>query len=194
MDFCNTLERAGDDPQRDWLDGYSQLVKWSIRAGATSDAEGLHLARASRRNPKRTATDLQRALQLRLAIRATFTHIALDTRTLASDLELINRALSRALSRRHVAPSRSGGGYRWAWSSEGDELDRPLWPIALSAAELLTSDAVQRVRKCASAECGWLFVDDSRNHNRRWCEMEVCGNRSKARDHYRRAHSSGGKL
>jgi predicted RNA-binding Zn ribbon-like protein len=61
-----------------------------------------------------------------------------------------------------------------------------LWRIARSAAELLTDDQLARVKLCAMPDCGWLFLDDSRAGNRRWCSMETCGNRHKARRHYRR--------
>ncbi len=64
-----------------------------------------------------------------------------------------------------------------------DVLAAELGPGELS---LLTSPSLARVRHCASASCGWLFVDVSRNHSRRWCDMEDCGNRAKARRHYAR--------
>ncbi|HXO42658.1 MAG TPA: CGNR zinc finger domain-containing protein, partial [Thermoanaerobaculia bacterium] len=60
-----------------------------------------------------------------------------------------------------------------------------------SAAELLTSDKWRRVRECAGSDCTWLFLDRSRNRSRRWCAMQTCGNRAKARRHYRRARAGG---
>jgi predicted RNA-binding Zn ribbon-like protein len=56
-----------------------------------------------------------------------------------------------------------------------------LWPVLRSAAELLTSDRMDRVRLCSAEDCDWLFLDSSRNRSRRWCDMAVCGNRSKVR-------------
>lgn len=61
-----------------------------------------------------------------------------------------------------------------------------MWPIAWSITELLLSDKLSRVGQCAAENCGWLFLDTTRNHSRRWCEMEHCGNRAKAKRHYRR--------
>ena len=59
-----------------------------------------------------------------------------------------------------------------------------LWPVAHSAAELLISDDLDRVKQCADDRgCGWLFVDTSRNRSRRWCSMESCGNRAKVQRH-----------
>jgi predicted RNA-binding Zn ribbon-like protein len=61
-----------------------------------------------------------------------------------------------------------------------------LWPVAHAASELLTSEDLAYVRRCASDSCAWLFLDKTKNHRRRWCEMKTCGNRDKARRYYQR--------
>src|SRR5207249_84080 len=53
--------------------------------------------------------------------------------------------------------------------------------IVRSAVDLLTSGERDRVKECASATCEWVFLDRSKNHSRRWCDMSDCGNRAKAR-------------
>jgi predicted RNA-binding Zn ribbon-like protein len=53
--------------------------------------------------------------------------------------------------------------------------------VARSAAELLISPERACVRECASETCTWLFVDTTKNHSRRWCDMNSCGNRYKVR-------------
>jgi len=58
--------------------------------------------------------------------------------------------------------------------------------VVHDAAGLLTSEKLDRVEECADDRCGWLFLDVSRNRSRRWCAMEDCGNRAKARRHYKR--------
>jgi len=82
-----------------------------------------------------------------------------------------------------------GTGFVWSWDADTPELDRPLWPIVRSAAELLTSPERELVKRCASDTCLWLFLDRTKNHARRWCDMKVCGNRAKVRRHRRRATS-----
>ena len=69
----------------------------------------------------------------------------------------------------------------WQWPEEPADPALPLWALSLSAADLLTTEAVGRVRACENLECRWLFLDSSKNHTRRWCDMKVCGNRMKAR-------------
>src|SRR3989442_8269959 len=62
-----------------------------------------------------------------------------------------------------------------------------IWPIARSAADLLTSDEQrQLVRECGAPDCLWLFLDTTKNRSRQWCSMQSCGNREKARRHYQR--------
>ena len=78
----------------------------------------------------------------------------------------------------------------WTYTFEERKLDQMLWPIIRSAAELLTSDKLDRVCECPGENCGWLFIDMSRNRSRRWCDMKDCGNRAKARRHYRKTKAS----
>jgi predicted RNA-binding Zn ribbon-like protein len=61
-----------------------------------------------------------------------------------------------------------------------------VWGVLRSAADLLTSDDLGRLRECASDTCAWLFLDHSKNRSRRWCDMTVCGNRDKVRRHRQR--------
>jgi predicted RNA-binding Zn ribbon-like protein len=55
---------------------------------------------------------------------------------------------------------------------------------AHSALRLLANEEIARLKICGN--CGWLFIDRSRNRSRLWCDMAVCGNRVKASRHYHR--------
>jgi predicted RNA-binding Zn ribbon-like protein len=78
-----------------------------------------------------------------------------------------------------------GGLVRWTWAEDG-EFERVLWPVVQSMAEVLV-EAADDVRECpGDGTCGWLFVDRTKNRSRRWCSMQTCGNRAKARRYYRR--------
>src|SRR2546428_8211676 len=99
-------------------------------------------------------------------------------------LEVLNRALAEALAHRRVV--QAGRGFSLGWD-DSDDLRRMLWPVALSAAELLADHHGAPVKVCGMREtCSWLFVDESRNGSRRWCSMKDCGNPAKARRHYRK--------
>jgi predicted RNA-binding Zn ribbon-like protein len=66
------------------------------------------------------------------------------------------------------------------------KLDWILNPLIRSAADLLVSDELKRVKRCGDPACGWLFLDTSRNKSRRWCDMSDCGNRAKASRFYKK--------
>ena len=78
----------------------------------------------------------------------------------------------------------------WARNRGEKALDSALWPIADSAAKLLTSPDRKRIKECASNNCLWLFLDTTKNHKRRWCDMKSCGNRAKVREHRRRKRAA----
>jgi len=59
--------------------------------------------------------------------------------------------------------------------------------VVASATEILAGTKRARLKLCANPQCGWLFIDDSKNATRRWCSMASCGNRAKAKRHYERA-------
>ena len=67
---------------------------------------------------------------------------------------------------------RSGNAMQWSWPPPR-ELTDPLHPVVHAAVELLTEGPLDRVKTCGN--CRWLFLDQSRNHSRRWCSMDECG-------------------
>jgi predicted RNA-binding Zn ribbon-like protein len=79
-----------------------------------------------------------------------------------------------------------GDGFVWDWYEVDGVLELPIWIVARSAADLLVSSELERVRECAGEKCDWLFLDASRNQSRRWCDMAACGNRAKAQRNYAR--------
>jgi predicted RNA-binding Zn ribbon-like protein len=79
---------------------------------------------------------------------------------------------------------------RYAAGSNNSFRHGVLRMVVWSAASLLISPDLRFVRECAGSPCGWLFLDKSRNHARRWCSMQYCGNRAKSRRHYRRRNTA----
>jgi predicted RNA-binding Zn ribbon-like protein len=69
-----------------------------------------------------------------------------------------------------------------SWSSMVVDARRPLKRIALSALDVLKTAQLRRLKRCASPDsCGWLFYDDSKGGQRRWCAMQTCGTLDKMR-------------
>jgi predicted RNA-binding Zn ribbon-like protein len=198
LEFTNTVDWRGADGQgqrrEEALTSYRDLVGWALRQEVLKGSEARRLLRRARREPEAAAAALERAIAVREAIYRIFSATAHGRAPDAGDLATMNGALAEALA--HLRLVRTSEGFGWGWLGDrGREmaLDRVLWPVVRAAAELFTSKELDRVKECANDPCGWLFLDVSRNRSRRWCSMESCGNRMKARRHYqrRRAEATG---
>ena len=69
-------------------------------------------------------------------------------------------------------------------------VDRVLGSLTAIAARAMIDGSWGRLKVCPGPHCGWVFYDHSRNGSGRWCSMNVCGGREKARAHYRRRRGS----
>lgn len=187
LDFVNTVIWAPALFRNERLRDYASLTHWAEGAGVLSPADARRLRRVAAAHPREAAAALRRAHALRAAIRDVFTGVA-ETGSAGPALEELTAAAAEALRHRRLEPvtgTPDAPPARWTWSG-GDRLDSVLWPVAFAAAELVVSDEARSVRVCGGEECGWMFVDRSRNGLRRWCQMEECGTLAKSR---RRAHA-----
>lgn len=186
LDFANTIDYRGTELARELLESYPDLVLWSQHVGLLADGQAECLLEEARQRPLEAEGVLERALALRETICRLFAAISGGRAPGAEDLGALNQAISPALARLRVVPSENGGsasaGFAWGWALGDAPLEQMLWPVVRSAAELLVSAELSQVKQCAG--CEWLFVDRSRNHSRRWCDMRYCGNRAKARRYY----------
>jgi predicted RNA-binding Zn ribbon-like protein len=187
LDFANTADWHASDQPVEHLTSYAELVAWGQHARILSAQQAQRLLAIAASRSADAKAILERAIVLREAIYHLFTALSLGARPSESDLAVVNAELSGAMTRSLIVPE--GIGFAWDWSAE-DALDRMLWPVVQDAADLLTGEDLSRVGRCADDNCGWLFFDTSRNHSRRWCSMKDCGNRAKARRHYRKTTSS----
>jgi predicted RNA-binding Zn ribbon-like protein len=188
LDFANTLAWRGSDRRHDWLNSYANLVAWGKLVGILSEEAVHRLRREAKRHSAQVDVVLERAVELREAIYRICSAVAAGASPSAADVDALNVALAEALTHLRVLPA--ADVFAWDWSGDAGALDQMLWPVAWSAAELLTSEELDRVGECHGDGCGWLFMDMSRNHSRRWCDMGDCGNRAKARRFYQRKKAS----
>jgi len=189
LDFANTVDHRTDAHRRlDRLASFADLLEWSRQAGTVSRADHSVLKRAAGRSAAAGRRTLRRAVALREAIYGAMSAHATGRSIPRSAIDTISREAAIAASHRHIV-NLAGSGFAWSWDAAAAQLDRPIWPVAWSAADLVTSARVNHVRECAFETCGWLFVDTSRNQTRRWCDMRVCGNRAKVRRFYQRQQS-----
>ena len=191
LDFTHTLtERYSPQPQ-DLLNSYSDLVAWGSYERLLTDEEAQQLLWEANNHPEEASATQERALELRETIYRMFYALSEGSSPEQSDLALLNERLAEAMSHACLVPD--GGAFRWDWATNEQALDRILWLVVRSAADLLTSEKLHDVRACAADDCKWLFLDASKNHSRRWCDMQTCGNQAKARRHSSRKKDVGAK-
>jgi len=185
LDFANTAEFHASDHPDEILETYSDLVSWAVQADLLSGIEGQELLEKAKREPQEASKALQKAIELREIIYRIISAIAEGAEPDKNDLSDFNLALADALKKTQLSPT--ADGFEWTWYTSEDSFERMLWPITRETANLLTSEEIRRVGECADDRgCGYLYYDTSRNHSRRWCSMESCGNRAKAQRHYQR--------
>src|SRR5579859_471733 len=174
LDFTNTAgQHAGSDPD-EHLNTYEDLVAWGRQLEVISPRTAKHLAVMAEQDSSRAEACLRRAVDLRESLYRVFSANARKEMPPAADLARVNRELKEALQRQKLVLDE--GRYRWTFEGGTGDLDPMLWPVARSAGDLLTIDeGLGRLRECASDTCGWLFIDTSKNHSRRWCDMADCG-------------------
>ena len=189
LDFANTNEWHASEHPVEHLADYSDLVNWGVEAGLVSAEAAEDLRQFAMDHPEAAARSYDSAIQLREAIYQVFSHHFAGTPIPESAITLLNAIASQAMA--HLQLTRHEGTYQWNFPSTLQGVDLILWPVARHATQLLTSDQASRVRECEDDRgCGYLFIDQTKNHSRRWCSMESCGNRAKAKRHYSRQQAS----
>lgn len=187
LDYANVIGWFVLENSADALT-YLHLLSWAKQAEVIQDKTFTALQHQAQQHPKKTAQVVQQSLMLRDTIYRIFSTYTANKFPDSKDLDQLNLMLSDTLKRAQLVSEQ--GKFAWTWSDTNTQLDRPLWPVIWSAAELLTSVDLKRIGHCASEDCLWLFYDTSKNRSRRWCSMKMCGNVAKARRHYTRHKKS----
>lgn len=185
LDFVNTVNDRLSDHAVDSLTSYAELAAWGQRAGIVNEAEASHLLAEAAAHVHEAASALQSAIAFREALYHTLLATLAGKLPEDDDLAILNATRAQALAHSEIVAKDEG--FAWRWNISESNLGWMLWPIVRAAADLLLSPGLlKKVKECSSDDCGWLFLDTSKNHTRRWCTMEGCGNRAKSRRHYQR--------
>jgi len=185
LDLVNTVDWTARRLEHERLQNFERLTRWAEGAGVLSLPRGSAMRKLARSRPGQAEAAYRRALALRELLQRLFCEAARG-RVESESLKEFNRTLGRALEHMEVIPrSPRVGQFQLGWEESTDP-DSLLWPVLWSAALLLASPEVTRIRICGGQDCGWMYVDRSRNRLRRWCQMETCGTREKTRRRLRR--------
>jgi len=184
LDFVNTASWQGSESTTEHLATPLELFRWCSENGM-SDSEMVSATSLQGMGASAAGYALLRqALKLRKTIYNLFLAVAEHRAPRRSDLEAFNEIL--AASPACLQIQYQHGCFRCQRKTARKRSEDLLDAIAWSAADLLASDDLSWIKRCASDGCGWLFVDKTKNHRRRWCDMADCGSRAKAHRYYQR--------
>jgi predicted RNA-binding Zn ribbon-like protein len=182
FDFTNTASGRFTLDHHDHLRAPEHVVAWARHAKVLTPADGDVIDRAIAGSPKLARELLARALVLREVIYRIGSIIAHGGTPPTADTDALGVIHAACVAHARLTPFR--GNFVWSWRPAEGIVETVLGPIALSALTLLTQSDVSRIKQCGSGDrCGWLFFDTTKNKQRRWCEMEICGNRAKQKAH-----------
>ena len=184
LNFTNTLNDRLTERPIEYLNSYADLLAWSIQSQIISREQASQLQEKAQRHPEQAEWVMERAIEIRELIERIFLASAQGLVPVEEDLKLLGEEFAKALAKGRLIFS--GKNCSWEWPNTGEELEVMLWFTVRAAVELLTSKELSKVRACAAEDCNWLFLDTSKNHSRRWCDMKSCGNRDKVRKFYQR--------
>ena len=185
LDFTNTVSNHRSVRPGEKLGSFKDLITWCHQASILDEAASTEFLRQVTMVPAQGERLLHVALDFREALYRAFCDVSQGRQPSKCDLDVINSLLARTPITLQIGAERE----RLVCFRTGCMLDeaRLLGPVAWSAAELLgSSESLSKVRQCDGEECGWLFLDLTKNHSRRWCDMDDCGSKAKAKRYYRR--------
>ncbi len=184
LDFTNTIDWRNTEKEHEWLDAYTDLVAWGMRVGLLDSEAAEALAQKAQREPSEAATVLLNARKLRELLFRIFNAVIGEHTPDLEDWQLFNRTLRTAMS--SVGIDQREGRFVWSFAHDGQRLDFFLGSVFKAASDLLIDGDLSRLKRCSTPECQWLFLDSSKNNSRRWCDMQSCGNRAKAKRYYQK--------
>jgi predicted RNA-binding Zn ribbon-like protein len=177
LDFVNTLDwRFRQSGPEELLETYSDLIHFTEQSNLLIPGQAQNLLHSVTK--RKAARVLEESRELREALADTLYSSLGDRPPSATQLKTLGRHFQSA---RHHQTLYWQDRLRWSFAGAEDAHELPLWLLAQSASDLMTSEFLSMVRACDNPECQWLFLDTSKNHTKRWCDMRICGNRMKAR-------------
>lgn len=184
LDFLNTRPVQNGEPA-ELLPDFAALLRW-FQAAKLLSAHEASMLRREWRGSVRALHTLEAMRKLREELRAEVVAREAGKTVHRSMIEVLNRLMSKhPMLIRLRASSRSYSPEQWFELRQPEDLFAPL---AHSAAMLLTDADRTRLRKCA--HCVLHFYDTSKKGTRRWCSMNLCGNRLKVAAYAARRRSS----
>lgn len=182
LDFVNTGLNFERPVER--LHVYADLLVLIERLSLLDANTLASLRQQAEADPAQADRVLQQARQVREALTSVVAALVEGKvgQVEPSILAFLNKAIQEALTARGFTPS--GGQLTFGWVQPITDLKLAIWVFSLSAYDLLTTQDQTLIKQCGA--CAWFFLDQTKNHRRKWCDMQTCGTNQKARRYYQR--------
>jgi predicted RNA-binding Zn ribbon-like protein len=180
LDLVNTVSGWGYEPE-DWVPDMESFLIWARLSGLLDKRETKQAARLAESSPAAAGRALASVKELRFALWSLVTSLQQRKPAKANDLSVINEWVRRLALSEQVTVKR--GKIEFAFNGDISGLERIGLRVTAAALALLKNPPAGRIKTCPGENCGWKFLDRSKNRSRRWCDMAVCGNLVKAREY-----------
>ena len=190
LELVNTLDMRFASQTVDLIPTYKDLLRLTTQLQLLTAEQARKLARTVGEEEARRV--LASTAELREALARVLYGQIDGARPPAGQLQILEQHFYAAALHRRLLAGESH--LEWSWSGVERQAEIPLWMLAQAASILLVSSDAELIKDCGDPTCRWLFLDVSKNHTRRWCDMKTCGNRMKARRHHARAQEEGGAV
>ena len=182
LDFVNT-EVNVKGQRRDLLTDFGTWLAWLGQAGVIDDDTARRLADRWAGKPE-AKLSLEEVRHFRGALRETVERITQGKSVPRHVIEAINQRLRARTG--YIEMTRVRGGFTKRVHAEFKAPPDLLVPMAEAASDLLCDADFSLIRRCENHQCVLFFYDQTKNHSRRWCSMQWCGNRIKVAAFYQR--------
>lgn len=183
LDFINTVKSRFEEPIQDYLIIPSDWLIWSKRQNLLNKSQLRNIELYMKENTKVTSNSLKTIIEFRENIYKLFKAIAHNKKPSKDSLQCVSESISFCFNH-YSLDLIDNKKLTEHFSVDNNPLLTPFLEIIKSSYELLKSDKLARVKECEN--CGWLFLDKSKNSSRRWCNMQTCGSSEKTKRYYRK--------
>jgi predicted RNA-binding Zn ribbon-like protein len=187
LELVNTLDFRFSTQTVDLIPTYKDLLRLTTQLQMLTADQARKLGRTVGEEEARRV--VASTVELREALAKVLYGRIDETRPPAGQIQVLEKQFHAAGLHRRLLTGEAH--LEWSWSGVERQAEIPLWMLAQAASDLLVSSDAELIKDCGDPTCRWLFLDVSKNHTRRWCDMKTCGNRMKARRHHARAQEDG---
>jgi predicted RNA-binding Zn ribbon-like protein len=180
LDLVNTVSGWGYAPE-DWVPDMESFLIWSRLSGLLDKRETAQAARLAETSAAAAERELASVKGLRFALWGLVTSLQQRKPVKPGDLSVVNEWVRRLALSEQVAVK--NGRVEFVPNRDISALELIGLRVTAAALTLLKHPPVRRIKTCPGENCGWKFLDRSKNRSRRWCDMAVCGNVVKAREY-----------